>query len=862
MKNKFYLLKKPRTFIFVQIMLAFGLFTGSLQAQTYTHTWIPGTIGNWDELSNWYAGDGTTMTASLTTPSSTSVVQINSGTCSIVSDSFTKTLIINNSAAGQGKLIITSDKKLTLSAPGGTGTNLCMVLRGGLIENNGTIDATVSAQNGSAIRFENPRTVTAIEWGIIGMGKIVLKNTQATTLLANGGLINFANNDANSIVPKLFLNSGSTATTTRPGTNDTYALFNLAIDSDVKIQGTGITSPAIALFKLATGSTLEINSGVTLTGTTTLATSTAGTINNSGTIISSGLINNTGTINNVGSGTLINKALTLVNNPTSTYVFTTTSTTLGALAIGDTYTVGGVTYTVAAARLINAATSVLIVTTAPTFSKPPSAGDLTIVSSATGSATIPFTAVTYNPYGGYLSSTTSVDNVVQERYLSSNQRGWRLLSNPLAATTYGAVATGSTTPLTLGNGTAKTYDSATNTWTVSNTDDTQTWDSQAAVSLFVRGRTSEVTSTTYSVSPPSNVTVSVTGTASNAVPTQIATTAGQYYLVANPYTAPVSVSSILGASSSLSSTISYYNPTVGSSGSNADLILKYGGYNNPIVSGAAGSTTDVIIPPMGAFFVQATSDGTINVPKTAIFTGTPITPSQNYTHKTAQTKVATTNDLKVEVNSEGTYYDTVAIRFKKAGDAGSNIDFGKLPNTVLDAYSIAGANKMAVSELELKEQLIPLGISSTIQKSYSFKVVENTIPAGYEAVLVDTYLNKNTVMTAGTSYSFAIDTNPASQGDARFTINLKTAGTLGEVANALDATIQVYPNPSRGQFNITNTLQDDTTIEISSLNGQRIHTQKLNSGTTTIQTKSWATGVYILKASSNGTETTKKLIIQ
>jgi hypothetical protein len=173
---------------------------------------------------------------------------------------------------------------------------------------------------------------------------------------------------------------------------------------------------------------------------------------------------------------------------------------------------------------------------------------------------------------------------------------------------------------------------------------------------------------------------------------------------------------------------------------------------------------------------------------------------------------------------------------------------------------------MAVSELELKGQTIPLGITSTIQKNYTFRVAENTISSGYEAVLVDNYLNKNTVIAVGTDYVFAIDSNPASQGEARFAINLKTAGTLGVKTNELDSKIQLWPNPARAEVNITNgqnTNDGASKIEISSLNGQLIHSQKSNPGTTTtIQTKGWSTGVYILKASNNGTETTKKLIIQ
>ncbi len=467
-------------------------------------------------------------------------------------------------------------------------------------------------------------------------------------------------------------------------------------------------------------------------------------------------------------------------------------------------------------------------------------GDLILKSSASGTAS--------------LLSDTSVANVTQQRYLSSSQRGWRLLSNPLSTNTFNTLATASN--ITIGTNFIGQYQSPTNDWT--STDGTANMSTQQAYKVFITGLTGEAPA--YATGP-SNVTVINKGTAANTVPAAINTTLGEYYLVANPYTAPVSVSSIIGASSGLSNTVSYYNPTIGST----DAKLKFGGYNTPIVSGAAGTVTDVVIPPMGAIFVQATSAGTINVPKTAIFTGTPA-QSGTYTHKTAQTNVAPTNALKVEVSSDGVNYDAVMLSFKTVGDAGSNIDFGKLPNSILDAYSIAGSQKMAVSELDLAAQTIPLGITSTIQKNYTFKVVENTIPAGYEAVLVDNVLNTSTALTPGTNYNFAIDSNTASQGDSRFAINLKTAGSLGVKANELDSKIQLWPNPAHSEFNITNAQNAKdgaSTIEISNVNGQVIHSQKSNPGTTTtIQTNSWAKGVYILNAINNGTKTTKKLIIQ
>ncbi len=467
-------------------------------------------------------------------------------------------------------------------------------------------------------------------------------------------------------------------------------------------------------------------------------------------------------------------------------------------------------------------------------------GSLVLKANATGNAS--------------LVSATSVANVQLQRYLSSNQRGWRMLSNPLSSTTFAAVATSSN--LTLGANFTGEYLPASNTWT--STDDTVAMDNQKAYKVFITGQAGEAPD--Y-LTGPTNVTVKIVGTAANTAPAAIATTATQFYLVANPYTAPVSVGSIITASSGLTNSVSYYDPTK----SATDVKVKAGGYDALTISGAAGSATDIVLPPMGSIFVQASADGTINIPASVIFTGTPA-QSGSFNQKSTQSKVASTNALKVIVSSEGVNYDTVALQFKNVGEASSNINFGKLPNTFVDAYTIADSQKRAISELELKDQIIPFGITSNLQKSFNLKVTENTIPAGFEAVLVDNLLNTTTAMTPGASYDFAIDSNPASQGDARFAINLKTAGTLSVVANELDSKINIWPNPARAEVNITNlqNANDGTSrIEISNLNGQLIHSQKSNPGTTTaIQTKGWATGVYILKANNNGTETTKKLIIQ
>jgi len=709
---------------------------------------------------------------------------------------------------------------ITLKAPNSlvaVGMDVYSVTNG-LIQNS----ATVTAINGAEITISIPVAVAyaglPVQFAFFGTIPNLYINHNTSTV----------NNSKSYHIGNVFVND---ANSTNAGASATYTNATL---------GVGGTSTSSTIFMCET-LTVAPNAKVNI------ATTTSNLINNF--FITNGVggnaINNNGTIDLFTSpGTTSAKtnlffsgagATTLSGTGAFTFnTFSLNRNTL-SLSLAANATIAGGTIVTGASLIVNEGK---VLTNTGTLTNN---GNLILKSTATGT--------------GSLLSTSSVLNVTQQRYLSSNQRGWRLLSNPIATKNFTALATAS--GITIGTGFTGAYNSVDNTWT--STDGTANMDTQKAYKVFITGLSGE--SPTYTTGP-SNVTLVNKGTAANTAPSAITTVAGQYYLVANPYTAPVSMASILAASTELSATVSYYDPTVAST----DVKVKAGGYNTRTISGVAGSATDVVIPPMGAIFVQASSTGTINVPKTAIYTGIVTSPAGNYNHKTAQTKIASTNALKLEVSSDGVYYDTVALQFKEEGTAGSNIDFGKLPNTVLDAYSLAGSQKMAVSELELKEQTIPLGVTSTLQKNYSFKVIENTIPAGFEAVLIDNVLNTSTVLAPGTNYDFAINSTPASQGDARFAINLKTAGSLWIKANELEASIQVYPNPAHNQFNIFNgqDLNNGTSnIEISNVNGQVIHSQKSNPGTTTtVQTNNWAAGVYILKATNNGTQTTKKLIIQ
>lgn len=628
------------------------------------------------------------------------------------------------------------------------------------------------------------------------------------------------------------------------------------IGSTVTVVGTDLSGAT----KVTVGGADIATTGSTATTATYIATSSIGTITIttlSGTSTSSGnayasvgYITSTSSDWNIGSTWLGGSVPVAASNVT----------------IANTITLNAPVANASFANVMVNSTSEIIIGTM---------GSLTITGSLANSGTITNSGLINNigtitnsgtiknksnTFGtGYLLSGGSTANVTQEHYLSSNQRGWRLLSNPLSTTTFGTLASSSITSFVLGANASGSYDSVANTW--SNGVDADAMVSQQAYKIFIRGVKSEVTALTYSTHPPSHVTVSISGTATNSTPTSIITTVGKFYLVANPYTAPVSVSRIIGASSGLSSTVSYYNPTNASSGIGTDLEIKKGGYDAVIVSGVAGSTTDVVLPPLGAVFVQATSSGSINIPKTTIYTGA--ISGSNYNHKMTNSKGVATSALTINVSSNGVHYDKLQLQFKEVGTAGSNIDFSKLPNTILDFYSIDGSINRSVSELEMKEQTIPLGITSSALQGFTFTISENTIPSGFEASLVDNLLNTTTVLAPATNYDFSIDASANSQGNSRFFITLKSK-SLSVQNNSLDSKIILWPNPVHNQFYVLNNLQEgNVTFKIYSISGQFILSENAVAGSTsTINTIGWAPGVYLIEATNDGNKTTKQLIIQ
>ncbi len=106
----------------------------------------------------------------------------------------------------------------------------------------------------------------------------------------------------------------------------------------------------------------------------------------------------------------------------------------------------------------------------------------------------------------------------------------------------------------------------------------------------------------------------------------------------------------------------------------------------------------------------------------------------------------------------------------------------------------------------------------------------------------------------------------------RFNTNTFTPGMGWELAYSSSATaiekhdtdkhFEVFPNPASNHFNIFATNQYLQKINIYTIDGRQIYSQKIDKQTThKVNTKSWSKGIYFIELFSEEIKETKRIII-
>jgi hypothetical protein len=112
----------------------------------------------------------------------------------------------------------------------------------------------------------------------------------------------------------------------------------------------------------------------------------------------------------------------------------------------------------------------------------------------------------------------------------------------------------------------------------------------------------------------------------------------------------------------------------------------------------------------------------------------------------------------------------------------------------------------------------------------------------------------------------ATPTKPAQINQGfRFMLDAVVAGTtLGVKEEINNAAVSVYPNPSKGVFNVSakDMKGDNLSLEVRDLTGKLVYSAKASNADTTVDLKNVASGVYMLKVSSESQTAVKRLIVE
>ena len=336
-------LHATRKISFSAFILGLCLFSAQTAFSQNHVTWTGGASGTWGTTSSWSGGVLPIATDSVTIPEGSTVTVEATPPTAIL-----KLRVLGSQTTGQGKLIINSGATLTVSSfnaasPSGA-NNGTVMLFGGIIENNGTMNIT-GRQSLDALRFDNP-TSGSVNSTYMGTGTVTFDTQNAGT--SGGG-------SGNTGAALSFQQTSGTAIFTF-NSSGTYN-FNIFVTSatagtktvfycpkgTAKIDGTAnITisggKRAVRVIPNGAGETpnFTIESGITLNLSTTITTASIGMVllDPSTLTGASASMTNKGTLNFSGD---VNHPIYMTNSATAGG--TTNFTNSGTININGTFNI-------------------------------------------------------------------------------------------------------------------------------------------------------------------------------------------------------------------------------------------------------------------------------------------------------------------------------------------------------------------------------------------------------------------------------------------------------------------------------------------------------------------------------------------
>jgi hypothetical protein len=510
---------------------------------------------------------------------------------------------------------------------------------------------------------------------------------------------------------------------------------------------------------------------------------------------------------------------------------------------------------------------------------------VTLRSSSDGTAAI----------GRITGSLTGATNVTVERYLPAGRK-WRLLCAPLTGSTNtsvfqhwqnNGVPNGSTGveiwgpagtfgPSSINNGLAigasasmRSYNAG---WlSVTNTNETHLFNATTnnGFALFQTGPFNSGSQDYIGGSGhlPAAVSTTLSATGSLITGAHIknfnATSAGQYFLVANPYAAPVNPASFT-VSSTLRSNLDnvlYMWDAKPNTGNGVGRYVSFdidGGIYSQIGAGTGFADHTVQIQSGQAFFVRASGAG----PATLTFREASKGAASSHEMMGNSGRPARAS-LRMQLEQEGVSLDGAVALFHAGASRGLDAFDGMKMLNATDNLSLRRSGRSLVfehhPELTVMDTLF-LYLGQMRQATYALRLEGEglTIPAGMNARLLDRFTGASVLMDISqpTVFDFKVTVDSASSGD-RFMVvfgGTSSSGQTPEPGGPAAVGLRVHPNPVSGTMPLTVVIDPSRgpwDLRLTDISGRVLWQQsglQPASGRSQIRMSAFGSGIYHLQA--------------
>ena len=611
--------------------------------------------------------------------------------------------------------------------------------------------------------------------------------------------------------------------TTYNVTGGTLQIGNISTNGSPIIR-INSTVPAYNLVLNTTGTpTAKLIADLTVKGDVTLGLGTKLDLNSLNLSLTGNWINNGGTLTATPTGTVI------FNGPGAQSIAGSSNTTFNNLTIDNTsgVTINSNLTTVGGALLINSGKVLNVAPTKAltvngTFTNDAGNNGLVLQSDANGTATF-LDDRTVN---------TAVGATVQQ-YLPS-VRNW-YMSSPV----YGA-----TTPS--GNTYYKYVEAANNgiTWTPV---------SSGSVFNLMTG---------YIVKPDAATTFAFSGALNTGVKqitglTSTATAKTGFNLVGNPY--PSYVNWMSATKTNLSTTIWYR--TQNSATTPAYVFDTYNETANTGTNNNGVAAVTEMIPPMQAFWVKVNA-GT---------TGSLSFDNNMRSHQDVTTNKfrapalnATQQVLRLQVSNGANSDEAIVLFNTNATDGFDAYDSQKMTNgnaSIPEIYTLAGTEKVVINGLNsiATNATIPLGFTTGATNTFCIKASQvSNFDADTKIVLIDNVLQVEQEISDGTPYYFASD---VASMDNRFSVVFRSKSSTTDIDKFAEEETIIISQNANNQIVVTCNRNDQAgVVMVSNAIGQKLYSATII-GITTVITKSFNPGIYLVTVNEGDKYVTKKVII-